>query len=155
MSELLFQDQGSTRRGGHPAFGGVPANGIHDRPPDETAGGGPEEGSPEEEGRGKSRKYHKIPGALSCRAKHFMFCLNYSQRAAEDMKRRIIEADLTRKKSSALTDLEREAQERAQGVVERATLLQMEQDEEIRMLKTVRSSRGGRRVKLAGSVSDC
>lgn len=70
-----------------------------------------------------------------------MFCLKHSQRAAEDMKRRILEVDLTRKKGSAPTDLEREAQERARGVVERASLLQMEREEEIRMLNTVRSSR--------------
>lgn len=56
------------------------------------------------------------------------------------MKRRILEVDLSRKKSVPLTDLEREAQDRAQGVVERANLLKIEQDEEIRMLNTVRRS---------------
>lgn len=56
------------------------------------------------------------------------------------MKRRILEVDLSRKKSVPLTDLEREAQDQAQGVVERANLLKIEQDEEIRMLNTVRRS---------------
>lgn len=56
------------------------------------------------------------------------------------MKRRILEVDLSRKKSVPLTDQEREAQDQAQGVVERANLLKIEQDEEIRMLNTVRRS---------------
>lgn len=54
------------------------------------------------------------------------------------MKRRILEVDLSRKKSSPLTELEREAQDRARGVVERADLLKMEREEEIRTLNTVR-----------------
>lgn len=54
------------------------------------------------------------------------------------MKRRILEVDLSRKKSVPLNDLEREAQDQARGVVERANLLKIEQDEEIRMLNTVR-----------------
>lgn len=58
------------------------------------------------------------------------------------MKRRILEVDLSRKKSVPLTDLERETQDRVQGVVERANLLKIEQDEEIRMLNTVRSCQG-------------
>lgn len=56
------------------------------------------------------------------------------------MKHRILEVDLSRKKSVPLTDLEREAQDWAQGVVERVNLLKIEQDEEIRMLNTVRRS---------------
>lgn len=64
------------------------------------------------------------------------------------MKRRILEVDLSRKKSSPLTDLEREARERARGVVERADLLRMEQEEEMRALRTVSS--GGE-----GCVSAC
>ncbi|TWW77563.1 cilia- and flagella-associated protein 45 [Takifugu flavidus] len=59
------------------------------------------------------------------------------KKASEEMKRRILEVDLSRKKSVPLTDLEREAQDRAQGVVERANLLKIEQDEEIRMLNTL------------------
>lgn len=62
------------------------------------------------------------------------------QKAAEEMKRRIFEADLSRKKNSALTELELEAQDQAQCVVERANMLRMEQEEEIRMLNTVGSS---------------
>lgn len=54
-----------------------------------------------------------------------------------------MEADLSRKKSSPLTDLEREAQDRARGVVERSDLLKMEAEEEIRMLNTVSSSGEG------------
>lgn len=56
-----------------------------------------------------------------------------------------MEVDLSRKNSSPLTDLEREAQDRARGVVERADLLRTEQEEEIRMLNTVSSSRRRRR----------
>lgn len=51
-----------------------------------------------------------------------------------------MEVDLSRKKSLPPTDLEREAQDRARGVVERSDLLKMEEEEEIRMLNTVRSS---------------
>lgn len=58
-----------------------------------------------------------------------------------------MEVDLSRKKSSLLTDLEREALDRARGVVERAGLLKMEQEEEIRMLNAVRSSCEGRNFK--------
>lgn len=53
----------------------------------------------------------------------------------------MLEVDRSRQKSSPLTDLDREARERARGVVERADLLKTEQEEEIRMLNTVRSSR--------------
>lgn len=56
-----------------------------------------------------------------------------------------MEVDLSRKNSSPLTDLEREAQDRARGVVERADLLRTEQEEEIRMLNTVSSSSSRRR----------
>lgn len=55
----------------------------------------------------------------------------------------MLEVDLSRKRNSAPTELERETQDRARGVLERANLLKMEQDEEIRMLNTVRSSRKG------------
>lgn len=56
------------------------------------------------------------------------------------MKRRIFEADLSRKEKKVLTELELEAQDRAQCLVERANALRMEQDEEIRLLDTVGSS---------------
>lgn len=59
------------------------------------------------------------------------------QKAAEEMKRRIFEADLLHKKNSALTELELEARDQAQCVVERTNVLRMEQEEEIRMLNTV------------------
>lgn len=62
------------------------------------------------------------------------------------MKRRILEVDLSRKRSWPPTELEREAQDRARGVVERADLLRVEQEEEIRRLNTVRSSREGLEV---------
>ncbi|XP_072248899.1 cilia- and flagella-associated protein 45 isoform X2 [Leuresthes tenuis] len=68
-------------------------------------------------------------------------CSNYhqrlhpqSQKAAEERKSQIHEADLTRKKNQALTDLELEARDRAQNLVERADALRMEQEEEIKKL---------------------
>lgn len=53
------------------------------------------------------------------------------------MKRQIQEADVSRKNSQALTDLELEAKDRAQHLVERASALRMEQEEEIRQLNQV------------------
>ncbi|KAM9363763.1 cilia- and flagella-associated protein 45-like [Symphorus nematophorus] len=53
---------------------------------------------------------------------------------AEERKRQIFEADLSRKENKALTELELEARDRAQQLVERASALQMEQEEEIRQL---------------------
>lgn len=62
------------------------------------------------------------------------------QRAAEEMKRKILEADLDRREKKVLTEQELEAQERAQAQVERAGALRMEQEEEIRMLNKVEDS---------------
>lgn len=62
------------------------------------------------------------------------------QKAAEEMKRRILEADLNRKENKALTELELEARDHAQCLVEQASTLRMEQEEEIRMLNKVGSS---------------
>lgn len=56
------------------------------------------------------------------------------------MKRRILEADLNRKENKVLTELELEARDRAQALVERASALRMEQEEEIRMLNKVGGS---------------
>lgn len=64
----------------------------------------------------------------------------FTQRAAEEMKRRILEADLNRKENKVLTELELEARDRAQALVERASTLRMEQEEEIRMLNKVGGS---------------
>ncbi|XP_034723294.1 cilia- and flagella-associated protein 45 [Etheostoma cragini] len=55
-------------------------------------------------------------------------------KAAEERKRQIYEADLSRKENQALTELEREARDRAQRLVERANALRMEQEDEIKEL---------------------
>ncbi|XP_029372731.1 cilia- and flagella-associated protein 45 [Echeneis naucrates] len=55
-------------------------------------------------------------------------------RVAEEKKRQICEADLSRKDNPALTELELEAQDRAQRLVERANALRLEQEEEIKKL---------------------
>lgn len=62
------------------------------------------------------------------------------QRAAEEMKQQIFQADLNRKENKALTELELEARDRAQCLVERASSLRMEQEEEIRLLNKVGST---------------
>lgn len=62
------------------------------------------------------------------------------------MKPRIFKADLSSKENKAVTELELEAQCRAQDLLERASALQIEQDEEIRMLNrvgSVQAHRGG------------
>ncbi|XP_037631053.1 cilia- and flagella-associated protein 45 [Sebastes umbrosus] len=53
-------------------------------------------------------------------------------RATEERKRQIHEADLSRKENKALTELELEARDRAQALLERANALRMEQEEEIK-----------------------
>ncbi|KAF3847982.1 hypothetical protein F7725_021010 [Dissostichus mawsoni] len=55
-------------------------------------------------------------------------------RNAEDRKRQIFEADLSRQENQALTELELEARDRAQHLVKRANNLRMEQEDEIRKL---------------------
>ncbi|XP_058490351.1 cilia- and flagella-associated protein 45 [Solea solea] len=55
-------------------------------------------------------------------------------RVAEERKRQIYEADLSRKENPALTELELEAQEQAQHLVERTNALRMEQENEIQRL---------------------
>ncbi|XP_076591735.1 cilia- and flagella-associated protein 45 [Chaetodon auriga] len=55
-------------------------------------------------------------------------------KAAEESKRQLFEADLSRKKNQALTELELEAQDRAQGLVERARELRMEEEDEVKKL---------------------
>ncbi|XP_022602067.1 cilia- and flagella-associated protein 45 [Seriola dumerili] len=55
-------------------------------------------------------------------------------KAAEERKRQIYEADLSRKENHALTELELEARDRAQRLVERANALRLEQEEEIKKL---------------------
>lgn len=59
------------------------------------------------------------------------------QKAAEEMRQQIFQADLNRKESEALTEMELEARDRAQCLVERASSLRMEQEEEIRLLNKV------------------
>uniref|UniRef100_A0A669B1H8 Cilia- and flagella-associated protein 45 n=1 Tax=Oreochromis niloticus TaxID=8128 RepID=A0A669B1H8_ORENI len=55
-------------------------------------------------------------------------------KAAEERKHRIHEADLSRKQNQPLTELEIEARERAQRLVERSNALRMEQEDEIKQL---------------------
>ncbi|KAI3354425.1 hypothetical protein L3Q82_018952, partial [Scortum barcoo] len=57
-------------------------------------------------------------------------------KAVEERKRKIYEADLSRKENHALTELELEAwaRDRAQRLVERANALRMEQEDEIKKL---------------------
>ncbi|KAM4565594.1 cilia- and flagella-associated protein 45 isoform 2-T2 [Odontesthes bonariensis] len=55
-------------------------------------------------------------------------------KAADEWKRQLHEADLSRKKNQPLTDLELEARDRDQGLVERADALRMEQEVEIKKL---------------------
>lgn len=59
------------------------------------------------------------------------------QKAAEERKHRIHEADLSRKQNQPLTELEIEARERAQRLVERSNALRMEQEDEIKQLNQV------------------
>lgn len=47
------------------------------------------------------------------------------------------QADLSRQKNQALTDLEAEASERAQYLLERANTLRMEQEDEVKKLNEV------------------
>lgn len=56
------------------------------------------------------------------------------RKAADERKHRIHEADLSRKQNQPLTDLEIEAQERAQHLVEQSNALRMEQEDEIKQL---------------------
>ncbi|XP_054472448.1 cilia- and flagella-associated protein 45 [Anoplopoma fimbria] len=55
-------------------------------------------------------------------------------KAAEERKNQIYEADLSRKENPALTELELEARDRAQRLVERANALRMEEEDEIKKL---------------------
>ncbi|XP_049900894.1 cilia- and flagella-associated protein 45-like [Epinephelus moara] len=58
-------------------------------------------------------------------------------RAAEERKCQIYEADMSRKDNQALTELEREAQDRAKSLVEKASVSKMEQEQEIKQLNTL------------------
>ncbi|XP_059187510.1 cilia- and flagella-associated protein 45 [Centropristis striata] len=58
-------------------------------------------------------------------------------RVAEEQKRQIFEADLSRKKNHVLTELELEARDRAGHLVERANALRMEQEDEIKKLNNL------------------
>ncbi|KAM9853491.1 LOW QUALITY PROTEIN: cilia- and flagella-associated protein 45-like [Aulostomus maculatus] len=55
-------------------------------------------------------------------------------KTAEERKRQLHEADLSRKENQTLTELELEARDRAQRLLEQANALRMEQEEEIRKL---------------------
>ncbi|XP_056138839.1 cilia- and flagella-associated protein 45 [Lampris incognitus] len=54
--------------------------------------------------------------------------------AAEERKAQIRQADLSRKKNQALSELEAEAQHRAQYLLERANAIRMEQEDEVKKL---------------------
>ncbi|KAM7399561.1 hypothetical protein PAMP_018826 [Pampus punctatissimus] len=55
-------------------------------------------------------------------------------KAAEDRKRQIFEADLSHKKNPVLTELEIEARDRAERLLERANALRMESEDEVKKL---------------------
>lgn len=59
------------------------------------------------------------------------------QDAAEDRKAHIRQADLSRQKNQALSELETEAKERAQYLLERANAMRMEQEDEVKKLNEV------------------
>lgn len=61
----------------------------------------------------------------------------FTQKAASVIKNQLIEADQHRKGNQALTELELEAQEHAQSLVERAAEMRLEQEEEIQKLNKV------------------
>ncbi|XP_036930514.1 cilia- and flagella-associated protein 45 isoform X1 [Acanthopagrus latus] len=58
-------------------------------------------------------------------------------RAVEEAKRRIFNADLSRKENKVLTQLEIEARDRDQRLLEQASALRMEQEEEIKLLNSM------------------
>jgi hypothetical protein len=59
------------------------------------------------------------------------------QDAAEDRKAHIRQADLSRQKNQGLSELEVEAKERAQYLLERANAMRMEQEDEVKKLNEV------------------
>lgn len=59
------------------------------------------------------------------------------QNAAEERKALMRQADLSHQKNQALSDLEAEARERAQYLLERANALRMEQEDEVKKLNEV------------------
>lgn len=59
------------------------------------------------------------------------------QDAAEERKVHMQQADLSRQKNQALSDLETAASERAQYLLERANTLRMEQEDEVKKLNEV------------------
>lgn len=70
-----------------------------------------------------------------------MHCSNVAvfpdQDAAEDRKAHIRQADLSRQKNQGLSELEAEAKERAQYLLERANAMRMEQEDEVKKLNEV------------------
>lgn len=70
----------------------------------------------------------------------FLFNIHLIQRAVEEAKRRIFNADLSRKENKVLTQLEIEARDRDQRLLEQASALRMEQEEEIKLLNSVGNS---------------
>ena len=62
------------------------------------------------------------------------------QDAAEERKALIRQADLSRQKNQGLTELEAEARDRAQYLLERANAMRMEQEDEVKKLNEVRGA---------------
>lgn len=73
---------------------------------------------------------------------YLFFSLNILiiQKAAEEWKHKLYAADLSREENQSLNEMELEARGRAQFLVDRANVLRMEQEEEIKRLNQVRSS---------------
>lgn len=59
------------------------------------------------------------------------------QDAAEERKARMRQADMSRQKNQTLSDLELEARDRAQYLLERANAMRMEQEDEVKKLNEV------------------
>lgn len=63
--------------------------------------------------------------------------LSLCQDAAEQRKAQMRQADLSRQKNQNLSELEAEARDRAQYLLERANALRMEQEDEVKKLNEV------------------
>lgn len=84
----------------------------------------------------KNRGYKTQPKNFG-NAVHSVFLIPLIQDSAEDRKAQIRLADMSRKKNQGLSDLEAEAQQRAQYLLEKANEMRMEQEDEVKRLNTV------------------
>ena len=80
--------------------------------------------------------------AITTKLSLFFFNIHLIQKAVEEAKRRIFNADLLRKENKVLTQLELEARDREQRLLEQANALRMEQEEEVKLLNSVGNSSG-------------